>query len=90
VGLNATNSSGVVPGGNAPKSDNVTVEMLVGTFVESLGRDVKEGEVVTITSKDARFLLPYKYAKQVTEEVEVEDEVETKTAPETKGKKKDK
>lgn len=72
--LSTQNAGGLV-GINNTTAGTVKVRMLIGTRVESLGRDVNEGEVVTISQKDASFLLPYNYATRdlEVEEVEAED-----------------
>lgn len=68
--LSTENAGGLV-GIHNTTTTNVTVRMLIGTRVESLGRDVRTGEVVTISQKDASFLVPYGYA---TKDLEVESE----------------
>jgi hypothetical protein len=81
VGLD-TNNAGALIG----KAENAIagalhkVEVLVGTFIHSLGRDVKVGETVEISHADYRFLKPYEYVKDVdSDEVEADESGDTQT-----------
>jgi hypothetical protein len=58
----STENAGGLVGTSTPNGATVTVKFLIGTFVQSIGRDVRAGEVLTVSQKDASFLLPYSYA----------------------------
>lgn len=76
--LSTENAGGLVGGSNNTTGTAVEVRMLIGTRVESLGRDAKVGEVVTISQKDASFLLPYGYAtRDLVEVAEADEPVDT-------------
>jgi hypothetical protein len=81
VGLDTKNSGGLT--GNIQSGQSVLVEILIGTYIGSIGRDAEVGEIVTISDVDARFLIPYKYAQRTTEQSEHEAKQED-TTDETK------
>jgi ribosomal protein L9 len=90
VALDTKNSGGLT--GTSQTGQSVTVEILIGTFIQSIGRDVEVGEIVTISDVDARFVIPYKYAVRATEEAKQEakeakqEEKSNTTVPEGKRK----
>jgi hypothetical protein len=67
MGLNTDNAGALL--GKTPKDGTHTVKVLIGTFIASVGRDVKKGEVVDVSAEDYRFLKPYKFVEDRTEEV---------------------
>jgi hypothetical protein len=80
----STENAGALTGKPNTTKGIVTVEILIGTFVKSVGRDVQVGETVEISDEDARFLLPYAYAKVADTQAPVEsNEVATDTTPKT-------
>lgn len=80
----STENAGGLLGINNATGKAVTVKILIGTRIESLGRDAQVGEVVEISQKDAAFLLPYGYATRDLEaDAEVDGDVATDSAPET-------
>jgi len=82
VGLNTENAGALIGSANPNAGNKHTVEVLIGTFVASVGRDVKQGEVVTVSNDDYRFLKPYGYVKEAVEAVEAEV-VETEDTEDT-------
>lgn len=73
--LTTKNASAVIPGITPDAQPSQQVEVLIATFIKSVGRDVQVGEVVEISPEDFRFLVPYGYAKKV-EPVKVAEPVE--------------
>jgi hypothetical protein len=69
--LNTENASALIGGANQNAGKSHEVEVLIATFVQSLGRDVQVGEVVEISNADYRFLKPYNYVKDVEAEAPV-------------------
>lgn len=72
MSLNTENASAIVPGVVSQPGAMIDVKVLIGTFVKSVGRDVRVGEVVAVSAEDYRFLKPYKYVTDATDEVENE------------------
>jgi hypothetical protein len=86
--LTTENAGGVVAGASNAKLGYHTVEILKGTYVHSVGRNVKADEVVEVSDADYRFLKPYGFCKdsdgEAVEPVAAEaDEPEVVTEPET-------
>jgi hypothetical protein len=68
--LNTENASALVNGGEVNAGQTRKVKMLIGTFVKSVGKDVKEGAVIQISDVDYRFLKPYGYCEDYKAEQE--------------------
>lgn len=74
--ISTENAGGLLGSPNATGTRRI--RMLIGTRVESLGRDTKVGEIVDVSVKDASFLIPYNYATLDLEEaVEADESVST-------------
>jgi hypothetical protein len=74
MGLNTNNASGLT-GGTNPANTTHTVRVLIGTYIQSVGRDVQVGEIVEISFDDFRFLNAYKYVTKDLQESEGENSV---------------
>lgn len=73
MGLNTENASDVVgKPGTGIIAESHKVEVLIGTFVRSVGRDVKQGVTALISEADYRFLKPYGYVKDAHPDAEVD------------------
>ena len=87
MGLNTENAGALVGMSNPNNGRTHRVEILIGTFIQSVGKDVKVGAIVDVSDGDYRFLKPYGYCRDAGVEAEADeadeaDEVEVEVDPE--------
>lgn len=85
MGLNTENAGSVVAGGRVTGVGRKRVEMLLGTFVQSVGRSVNVGEIVEVSDADYRFLKPYNYCKDAESIEDAKDAKDAKDVEDAEG-----